>query len=76
MGFRVLEKGREWKLPGFLYAGNLVLPRRIGRGHEGKVMVRHFVEVSRTKGLKFNQDKRKVMALWCVLNELRTDGSD
>ena len=44
------EEGREWRLPGLLYAGDLVL---IGKLEEDlRAMVRHFVEVCRRRVLK------------------------
>ena len=36
------EKGREWRLPGILYADYLVL---CGELEEGKAIVGHFVEM-------------------------------
>ena len=43
MGVRFLEEGREWRLPGFLYADNLVLCSELEE--DLKVMEGHFVEV-------------------------------
>ena len=61
MGERFLEEGREWRLPGLLYANDLVL---CGESEEDlKVMVERFVEVCRRRGLKVNVDKSKVMVL-------------
>ena len=46
---------KEWRLPGLLYADNLVL---CGESKEDlKVMVGCFVEVCRRIGLKFNAGK-------------------
>ena len=57
---RVLEQGREWKLPGFLYADDLlcgesveVLRTRMGR----------FAEICNRRGLIVNAGKNKVMVL-------------
>ena len=61
MGVRFLEEGREWRLPGLLYANDLVL---CGESEEDlKVMVERFVDVCRRRGLKVNADKSKVMVL-------------
>ena len=50
----------EWKLPGLLYADNLVL---FGESEvDLKEMVGHFVEVCR-RGLKVNADIGKLMVL-------------
>ena len=50
-----LEDGKEWKLPGLLYAGDLVL---CGESEEDlRVMVRRFTEVCRRRGLKINVGK-------------------
>ena len=58
---RFMEEGREWRLPGLLYADNLVM---YGDWKEDlKVMVDHFVEVCRRRGVKVNGDKSKVMLL-------------
>ena len=54
MGRRVrfMEEGREWRLPGLLYANDLVL---CGESKQDlRVMVRWFVEVCRRRGLKVN----------------------
>ena len=42
-GLRFLEEGREWRLPGLLYAGDLVLCGESER--DLKVIVGNFVEV-------------------------------
>ena len=62
-GVRFLEEGREWKLPGFLWADNLVLCGDL----EGdlRVMVGWFVEVCKRRALKVNAGKCEVI----VLNE-------
>ena len=58
---RFLEDGREWKLPGILYADDLVL---WGESEKDlRAMVRQFAKVYRRRGLKFNADKSKVMLL-------------
>ena len=60
---RFLEEGREWRLLGLLYAGNLVL---CGESEEGlRAVLEQFVELCRRRGLKANADKSKVM----VMNE-------
>ena len=59
MGVRFLEEGIEWKLPGILYADNVVLWGEL----EGDLKVmRHFVEVYKS-GLKLKADTSKVMVL-------------
>ena len=56
---RFQEEGREWRLPGLLYADDLVL---CGESEEALMaMLRRFVEVYRRRGLKFNAGKSKVM---------------
>ena len=58
------KEGREWRLPGFLYADDLVL---CGESEEDlRAMVGQFVEVCRRKGMKVNAVKSKVM----VMNEV------
>ena len=58
---RFLEEGREWRLPGLLYADDLVL---CGESEEDlRVIVGRFVEVCRRRGLKVNVGKSKVMVL-------------
>ena len=55
------KEGREWRLPGLLYADDLFL---CGELEENLgVMVGWFVEVCRRRGLKVNACKRKVMVL-------------
>ena len=55
------EEEREWKLPGLLYADDLVF---CGESEEDlKEMVGCFVEVCRTRGLKVNAGKIKVLVL-------------
>ena len=56
-----LEKGRECRLPGLLYVDDLIL---CGKSEQDlEVMVEHFVEVCRKRGLKVNANKSKVMVL-------------
>ena len=60
-GMRFLEEGREWRLPGLLCAGELVL---YGESDEElRALVGRFVEVCRRSGLKVNAGKSKVMVL-------------
>ena len=61
MGVRFLVEGRKWRLSGLLYAGDLVLYSELEE--DLKVMVGHFVEVYRRRGLKVNAGKSKVMVL-------------
>ena len=55
------EGGREWRLPGLLYADELVLYGELEE--DLKLMVKHFVEVHGTRGLKVNSNKSKVTVL-------------
>ena len=49
---RFLEEGREWRLPGLLYADDFVL---CGKSEKDlRAMVGGFVEVFRKRGLKVN----------------------
>ena len=58
---RLLEEGREQRLPGLLYADDLIL---CGASEEDlRVMVGRFVEVCRRIGLKVNAGKSKVITL-------------
>ena len=60
-GVRFLEEGRKQRLPGLLYADDLVL---CGESEEDlKVMVGRFCEVSQRRGLKVNTGQSKVMVL-------------
>ena len=60
-GVRFLEDGRKWRLPGFLYADDLVL---CGESEEElRKMLGRFIEVCKRRGLKFNAGKSKVMVL-------------
>ena len=59
-GVRFQEEGREWRLPGLLYADDLVL---CGESEEDLgAIVRRFIEVCR-RGLKVNKGKSKVRML-------------
>ena len=63
-GMRFLEDGREWRLPGLLYADDSVL---CGESEEDlRVMVGWFDEVCRRRELTVNAGKSKVMVM--VLN--------
>ena len=56
-----LEDEKEWRLPGLLYADDLVL---CGASEEDlRVMVGCFAEVCRRRGLKINAGKSKEMIL-------------
>ena len=58
---RFLKEGREWRLPGLLYADDMVL---WGESEEHlRAMAGRFVEVCRRRGLKVNTSKSKVMEL-------------
>ena len=60
-GVRFLEEWREWRLPGLLYANNLVL---CGESEEDlRAMVGRSVELCRRRGLKLNAGKSKLMVL-------------
>ena len=56
-----LEDGKEWKLPGLLYADDWVLCCE--SEEDLRVMVGWFAEVYRGRGLKVNAGKSKVMVL-------------
>ena len=58
-GVRFLEEGKEWRLPGLLYADDLVLCAELEK--DLKTMVGWFVEVCRRRGLKVSAGKSKVM---------------
>ena len=60
-GVRFLEERREWRLPGFLYADDLVLRGESEEDLRG--MVGQFVEVCRRRELKVNAGKSKVMVM-------------
>ena len=55
------EEGREWRLPGLLYADNLFF---CGESEEDlRAIVGRFIDVCRRRGLIVNADKSKVMLL-------------
>ena len=55
------EEGREWRLPGLLYADDLVL---CGESEETlRAIVGRFIEVCRRRSRKVNAGKSKVMLL-------------
>ena len=60
-GVRFQEKGREWRLPGLLFADDLVL---CGESEEDLwAMVGRLVEARRKKGLKVNAGNSMIMVL-------------
>ena len=60
-GVGFLEEGREYRLPGLLYANDLAL---CGESDEDLMtMVGWFVEVCMERGLKVSADKSKVIVL-------------
>ena len=60
-GVRFQEERREWRLPGLLYAGDLVLCGELVE--DLRAMVGRFVEVCRRRCLEVNTGKSKVMVL-------------
>ena len=62
-GVSFMENGKEWRLPGLLYADDLVLCRQ--SEEDLKVIVGRFAEVCRRRGLKVSAGESKVM----ILNE-------
>ena len=55
------EEGREWRLPGLLYAGDLIF---CGESKEDlRAVVGRFLEVCRRRDLKVNAGKSKVIVL-------------
>ena len=58
-GVSFMEDGREWKLPGLLYADDLVLCCE--SEEDLRAMVGRFAEVCRRRGLKGNAGKSKGM---------------
>ena len=60
-GVRFLEDGKEWRLPGLLYANDLVVCRESEENL--RVMVGRFTEVCRKRGLKVSVGKIKLMIL-------------
>ena len=60
-GVRMVENGREWRLPCLLYADDLVL---CGESEESlKKLIEGFGRVCKSRGLKVNVDKSKVMVV-------------
>ena len=60
-GGRFQEEGRERRLPGFLYADDLILCS--GSEEDLRAAVESFIEVCRRRGQKVNSGKGKVMVL-------------
>ena len=60
-GVRFQEEPREWRLPGLLYADDLVL--RVESEEDLRAILGRFIEVCRRRGLKVNADKSEVMLL-------------
>ena len=60
-GMRFQEKGREWRLPSFLYADDLVFCSELEE--DLRAMVGCFDEVCRRRCLKVNAGKSKLMEL-------------
>ena len=58
-GVRFQEEGTEWRLPGLLYADDLVLCSELEK--DLKAIVGRFIEVFRRRGLKVNPGKSKVI---------------
>src|SRR5678815_5371946 len=60
-GVRMMENGREWRVPYLLYADDLVL---CGESEENlRGLVKRFGRVCKWRGLKVNVDKSKVMVV-------------
>ena len=60
-GSEIPVGGREWRLPGLLYANDMIL---CGESKEDlRAMVGRFVEVCRRRDLKVNPCKSKVIVL-------------
>ena len=57
------KRGREWRLPGLLYADDLVLCGDSGSEEDLRVMVGRFVEMCNIRGLRVNASKSKVVVL-------------
>ena len=54
------KEGREWRLPGLLYAGDFLV--LFGKLEEDmRAVVGRFVELRKTRGLKVNEVKSKVV---------------
>ena len=61
MGVKFLEEGRKCRLPGLLYTDDLVLYGKLEKNL--RAMVGQFVEMCKSRGLKVNASKSKVMLL-------------
>ena len=71
-GVSSLEDGRERRVPGILYAGNLVLCGELEE--ELRAMVGQFVEMCRRRGVKVNAGTSKVIVLNGLEYEVYVDG--
>ena len=60
-GVRMVENGREWRLPCLLYADDLVLC--VESEESLKKLIEGFRRVCKRRGLKVNVDKSKVMVV-------------
>ena len=60
-GVWFMEEGREWRIPGPLYADDWVLCGELEE--DLRVMVGRFVEVCKRRGLKVNVGKSKMMVI-------------
>ena len=58
---RRMEDGREWRLPGLLYADDLILCGELEE--DLRVMVKRFAEMCRKRGLKKSGGKSKAIAM-------------
>ena len=56
------EEGREWRLPGFLQADDLILCGELDE-EDLRAMVRRFIEMCRRRSLKVNAGKSKMVVL-------------
>ena len=59
---RFQEEGREWRMPGLLYADDLVLCGE--SGEDLKAIVGRFIEVCMRRGLKANSGQSKGDIRW------------
>ena len=60
-GVSFLVEGREWRLPGLLYADDLVLCGELEE--DLRAVMERFVEMCRRRGLKIIAGKSKMMVL-------------
>src|SRR5678815_4456267 len=60
-GVRMMENGGEWRVPYLLYADDLVLCSESEESLRG--LVERFGRMSKSRGLKVNVDKSKVMVV-------------